>query len=311
VDALYLHCLKREADPAGRAHFEHLLTHEGWTFEQVASAFMQSEEYRLVNALSSPLRTPVESRPRVCFVHIEKTAGTSLHDYLMEIYPESELFPERLHRLADYPEEQFERYRLYSGHYGYCYCNRMPSDTHFLTFLRNPRERVLSLYYFWRSVREHDGSEQVEVARQSGLAEFLRHPAPRSAIDNMQLWRVLPADADTTDLDRAGCRALEAFDFVGVKELYALSVLVLARRFGWPLPSQLHRRLGPDELRHHPNHRPVTREPMTAEIESLLWAVNRHEAPVYDRAVHRLAAEFRSSFDVDIPATQLPQAHKM
>jgi hypothetical protein len=266
---------------------------------------MDSAEYRINNSLTSPLRQTEIPRPRLCFVHIEKTAGTSLHDYFLEIAPLSEVFPERLQDLDRYPPEEDPRYRLYSGHYDLVNCGRMPPDTRYITFLRRPEDRVLSVYYFWRSVLSDGDGPHVQIAKTSGLAEFLRNPLTWFAVHDTQVARLLP---EGTGGPEAAIAALDSFALVGIRELYSLSVLMLAHKFGWPLPSRLARRLGPDEIRSHPNHRRVEREPVTPEIADLLRERTRGDAVVYEYALRRFATEFREIFGMECPAEQLPVA---
>ncbi len=89
---------------------------------------------------------------RLCFLHIPKTAGTSISSILTGWYPDQQIF-QGLTTL-DYDQlndEEITEYRLYKGHMPFIYASaRLPADTLYVTLLREPIERVISLYYFWR-----------------------------------------------------------------------------------------------------------------------------------------------------------------
>jgi hypothetical protein len=181
----------------------------------------------------------------------------------------------------------------------------MPPDTRFITFLRRPEDRVLSRYYFWRSVVSDEYGPHVDIARTSGLADFLRTPLTWFAIHEAQVARLLPGQTGGPD---AAIAALESFSLVGIRELYALSVLILASKVGWPVPTCLARRLGPDEIRSSGSHRPVGREPITPEIAALLRERTSGDAVVYAYALQRFTADFREVFGVEYPPEHLPAA---
>lgn len=304
LTALYLQCLKRVPDESGRVLFQGLIATEGWSYEQVATAIMDSEEYRGIHAPDSPVRVPPsDPLQRVCFIHLEKTAGTSFHDYLLELYRPEHVFPERLDRVWEYSWDLHPLYRLYSGHYSLCNCEALPKDTRYITFLRRPDERILSLYYFWRSLRGASDLVHVNIARTQSLADFLRHPETQDSIREVQVRRLVPLGAPATA--EVACQTLEAFASVGVKELYSLSVLLLARTFDWPLPSKVYRRLSADEMREHPNHEPVEREPASSEVATLLAELTEQESVVYEYAVKRVAREVRTVFGAELNVDSL------
>ncbi|MDH4366084.1 MAG: hypothetical protein OEY70_18550, partial [Acidimicrobiia bacterium] len=90
--------------------------------------------------------------PPVCFIHVPKTAGTSMAALLARHYDDRMVSRSRLvFDLGADPDEA--RYRLWHGHYGVGdIAPFLPPGTRFVTSLRDPVHRVVSLYHYWRNV---------------------------------------------------------------------------------------------------------------------------------------------------------------
>lgn len=143
---------------------------------------------------------------RLIFLHIPKTAGTSLHDVLTGYFQKKEICPERRRDLSHKPTEYFEPYRFFSGHFTAESITKVPGRKFAFTVLRDPYERIMSLYYFWRrhrdSVIQANNLAGPRLARQVGLKEFLSidMPIPRNYIRN-EMARVLAGDVFTEKND--------------------------------------------------------------------------------------------------------------
>jgi hypothetical protein len=91
--------------------------------------------------------------PRICLIHIPKTAGTSITSVIAKSFKREDICPGRT--MLDYKdkgEEELAKYKFYKGHIYYEFAiEKLPKDTKFVTVLREPVERVISLYKFWRS----------------------------------------------------------------------------------------------------------------------------------------------------------------
>lgn len=126
--------------------------------------------------------------PPVCFIHVPKTAGTSMATVLSRFFPPEHVSRARLlYDLTTDPDE--EHRRLWHGHFGLGDALQfVPESTRFVTTLRDPVRRVLSLYHYWHSVdlRWYKGTsatdpnyEGVMLAIQSSdIGEFLATDNP-------------------------------------------------------------------------------------------------------------------------------------
>ena len=89
------------------------------------------------------------------FLHIMKTAGTTLFKIVEQQYPEDSIFHyvpmragKRLDDLNQWPQEQRDRLRFFHGHGCYGTHESLNKPSRYITMLRHPVKRVVSLYYF-------------------------------------------------------------------------------------------------------------------------------------------------------------------
>lgn len=154
------------------------------------------------------MATSVIETDKLAFLHIPKTAGTSVHDVLASRFKPEEICPERFRELDSKPLAYLERYRFFSGHFTGSALPRISGKTFAFSILRNPHDRIVSLYYFWRrhsdKVIEAEDLPGARLARSvSGLKEFLSldAPIPRNYIKN-EMTRVLAGNIYTDRGDR-------------------------------------------------------------------------------------------------------------
>lgn len=128
-------------------------------------------------------RVPEDTR--LVFLHLPKTAGTSLRAALARHFRPEEVF--RPEGLADWGEALADpgRYRFWAGHMPFSLVALIPPPVFVVTLLRDPVERILSLYTFWR--RHADPARpHLRVAMECDLEGFLAsaEPAVRNGTDN-------------------------------------------------------------------------------------------------------------------------------
>jgi hypothetical protein len=133
---------------------------------------------------------------KIVFLHIPKTGGTSIHDFLVTQIDKQQICPERFNNLNTLPKDDISKYIFFSGHYDIDSINNIAGDKLVFTFFREPKARILSLYYFWKShktdIIEKNNLTGPKIAKSLGLLEFLRCREPEiiATIDNYMV-RVL------------------------------------------------------------------------------------------------------------------------
>jgi len=140
------------------------------------------------------------------FLHIQKTAGTSIiqmaakyygndnvvthGDYLtLTATPDSHI----LYPSINLNLEKFQNIQFISGHFGFDFAQQFRSDRFMFTFLRNPVERILSYYYFCRN-RDPGEYNIYKLAQTLTLEKFLQlgfsEPIIKACIWNNQAWQL-------------------------------------------------------------------------------------------------------------------------
>ncbi|MCH7920168.1 MAG: sulfotransferase family 2 domain-containing protein, partial [Planctomycetes bacterium] len=103
--------------------------------------------------LNHILKREGPQRPRVLFLHIQKTAGSSIVELARDHYDKSVISHGDF---GGHKPEDFQDVAFVSGHFGYEFARPLMSDRYSFTFLRDPVDRVLSFYYFCRRMDSNE-----------------------------------------------------------------------------------------------------------------------------------------------------------
>jgi len=238
---------------------------------------------------------------KLVFMHLPKTGGLSIQRFLEDNFEEEKICKEFYHTFRVRPLEELESFECFSGHYAFDAIERIPGDKKIFTFMREPKARLLSLYYYWRSFKWEaiEGDPDMagpRLAKQMSLLEFLRHRGDDLLVstDNSIARYFLgtmyagpngeflvPKDAVYTTC----IRNLKRLNFVGFFDSYERDFQRLANYLGFaghhPVP---HENAGSltNERREA-----VEREPITKEIEAELERRTRFDQMIYDYARSR------------------------
>lgn len=162
-----------------------------------------------------PLHTPnaFGGKPRIVFLHLMKTAGTSMRERLEEIAGKEPVWRVDVEgRPSHAKPADLARYRVVMGHMTFTDTRQIPSPRRVFTVLREPRERVVSLFHFLHRHREEVAAKlptrRAQIAREVTLEEFLakRDPLLRDSVQNV-MTRILAGDYQVAGPDsyrRAG-----------------------------------------------------------------------------------------------------------
>jgi len=180
------------------------------------------------------------------FLHIPKTAGTSLNVFLDKFYSPSSIFvfkhtdslPESLEKFRAKDPGTRDGIRLFRGHAPLITGNPEIDAARVFTLLRDPVKRVRS---FCSSI--HDGKylpPELNSREEFDLDGFL--DSGMSQLENLQTrmmvgeetYATLRASADQRALRQSLSAAFARIEFVGLQEHYEESLLLATLIFGWP-----------------------------------------------------------------------------
>jgi len=198
---------------------------------------------------------------RIVFLHIPKTAGSSVNAHFKHHLGSA--WSGRavgLNAAAGIDERRLARARRAAfvfGHFGWRTLEAVRGDAFAFTVLREPAERILSLYRFARRRELPPGSgfePLMEAARSADFAGFCLSDDPRVRpfIENTQARTLaagyLPEECGFDDGEAILAQArthVQALDFVALTETLDEDFATLARQAGLPPPcAGLYRNVG-------------------------------------------------------------------
>jgi hypothetical protein len=185
------------------------------------------------------------STPRLFFMHIPKTAGSSVAKYLRHRYAglaiyeqDKDNYPAAVtSEFVNLPEAQRHSYHLVRGHMLYQTRDAMPADTLMLTFLREPVACCLSGYYH---VLRRANHPLKALYTQFSLRELLHQPkftmlALHRYLLPVDIYQKPPPLLAVDAAQKAQARErLQSIAVVGVTEQSEQSFELLNHVMGWP-----------------------------------------------------------------------------
>jgi hypothetical protein len=186
----------------------------------------------------------VTAQSTLIFLHIGKTAGTTLRRVLRRQYRRSQIMTvrararpreETIPDFARLPEHVRARPRLILGHTVFGLHEAVPRPSTYLTMVRNPVSLVMSQYGY---VQRTPGHRHHHAARGMTLEAYIASGIA-TEMDNSQT-RAIAGDLGTPYgecspemLDRAKENLERWFAVCGITERFDESLLLLQRAFGW------------------------------------------------------------------------------
>jgi hypothetical protein len=246
--------------------------------------------------------TAVPSQPLVIFLHVPKTAGSTLRRIIERQHDASMILPlyesDFGEELAAIPPQELDRLRIVMGHFyfgAHAYLSRAST---YITLLRDPIERVISHYHYAQGAPSHYFHRS---ACTLSLKEFVKHCATMSSAsgtslgycsDNDQTRQLagecgVPSFGTSADemLTLAKRHLTEHFAVVGTTEEFDRSLILMSQRLGWRRPFY---------TRQNVTHYRTVKNELPSETLHAIQAYNELDLELYRYAERLLQERIRN-----------------
>ena len=223
-------------------------------------------------------------RKALIFLHIPKTAGTTLNRIIEWQYNPLTIFtmdpyriratPERLKKLS---EQRRRRLQVVRGHLYYGVHEFLPQGATYITLLREPVARFFSSYYFIQRRPLHPMHRKVTTER-IGVEDFIRLTPHRQ---NLQCSLVAGiknnGTCDERTLENAKENLVKSFSVVGICERFEESLMLIAKTFDWEVPFYENRKVSKTRPQIEPSAVEMIREHNRLDLELYEFGKNLFE----------------------------------
>jgi hypothetical protein len=193
---------------------------------------------------------PCSSTPQtLIFLHIPKTAGTTLQQIMERHYSMDRIYyvhadrvGEAIVELESFSEEKKRKIQLIKGHIGFGLHQFLPQPCTYFTLLRDPIKRIISHYYHVLRMPDHYLHETV-TQHNMDLKTFVCSGISLE-LDNCQTRLMAASQGDENEKIKFGCMTSDIlevakqnlqnhFSVVGTMEEFDQTLLLLQKKLGW------------------------------------------------------------------------------
>ncbi|MFC2046006.1 sulfotransferase family 2 domain-containing protein [Chloroflexota bacterium] len=190
-----------------------------------------------------------ENFSTIIFLHMPKCGGTTVHRILERQYPSDVIFTtdgarpsESTRQFAAMPQASRYDFRLIRGHMPFGVHRFARPPVTYCTILRDPVERMISLYHYVLREPSHHLHHDVSGSRMafddfvsSNLSEALSN-AMTTKLTVDPFARVPVTGSPNESLERAKTVLNEHFTVVGLVERFDETLILMSKSFGWKRP---------------------------------------------------------------------------
>jgi hypothetical protein len=231
----------------------------------------------------------------IYFLHIPKTAGSSLRQVVEANYASDEIEVIGVHWTNWLRSDDVQRriagkpnIKAVHGHFSFGLHEDIGGPARYVTFLRRPRERVISGYFH---LRRHPKNPLRSTVEHMTLEDYIASELVLDA-DNGMVRRVsgvmdtVPfGEVTETHLEQAISNIDTHFVFAGTLENFDASLYLLSERLSWRRRHYSKERQGTNRRSYQPED----------ETVRMIDELNRFDTALYDAVATRLADAIEAS----------------
>ena len=184
-----------------------------------------------------------ETEEAVIFLHLPKTAGTTVNRLIEWEYRLSEmysidpvLFRWSTAHLRKLPPERLKRIRMFKGHMTFGLHEVLPQPATYITVLRDPVDRVISAFYFMQNYKLHPLYWKLRREKWT-LEDFVRNSRRDNVQSKIVAGAIYEEPCTREIVEKAKYNLRHHFSVVGLSARLEESLALMKLRFGWKLSS--------------------------------------------------------------------------
>lgn len=170
------------------------------------------------------------------FMHIPKTAGTTLRRVIQKKYQSSELmefFPKNINSIS---KEKLNEVKYVYGHNPFGFHTYFSRPFTYITILRDPIDRIISEYYYLVEQPMHDVyiSKQIQE-KNMNLEDYVTSLDEKIQLRTMNMQTRYASGVDSpkyVDLEKAKENLNKYFSVVGITEMFDESLYFIMKETG-------------------------------------------------------------------------------
>jgi hypothetical protein len=215
------------------------------------------------------------------FLHLPKCGGTTLNRIIEWEYPPLQIFSidpsffRWSHRkVSRWSRERLGRMKVFKGHMPFGLHERLPQPATYITYLREPVERVISEYYFALHYRLHPQYQRMQTLT---LADYVCKTPHHNLQTKLIAGRgnypdFLAGECDDGTVALAKENLARHFRFAGLTERFDEGLAILKLLFGWNIAQYASFNVTPIRPR---------KDTVPASTQELIAERNRHDVALY------------------------------
>jgi hypothetical protein len=252
------------------------------------------------------------------FLHLPKCAGTTLNRIIeWEYHPlrvfsiDPVLFLWSFKKLNRWPSERLARMQVFKGHMPFGIHHRLPQSSTYVTFLRDPVERVISAYYFARNYLLHPKHHWISKLT---LEEYVRVSPNHDVQCKYISGRPFVGDHHAGDCDEQTLEAAKEnlnkyFSLVGLTERFDEGLAILKIMFGWEIAK--YAKFNVTKSRLKKTSLPPSTVELIAERNKYDMALYDYAVPIFDMTRAKYGDAVQEQIDLITQAKELKKVESL